>query len=217
LNTQSLFDFDGTITSKDTTIFLLVELFKLRPWKFFRLIWFLIRLKVSTNSVTKQKFKNKAIGYMIKDLSEMDLSGVLTNFRNKIEFFYRPSVLESLYQAIDHGHTVLIITASPSFAISFCLTDLQVFVIGTKFEKRENIFTGFLESENCYGQEKVTRINEWATSNKITLSVQSAWGDNLSDFDMLSLSAKRYWVGGEQLRRLIMDRDPEANFVNTEQ
>jgi hypothetical protein len=34
---------------------------------------------------------------------------------------------------------------------------------------------------------------------------------------MLSLSAKRYWVGGEQLQALVMDHDPEANFVHTEQ
>jgi len=97
------------------------------------------------------------------------------------------------------------------------VSDLPVIVLGTEFEKEENIYTGLLKSENCYGKEKVNRINEWATPNKIVLSVQSAWSDHFSDFDMLSLSAKRYWVGGEQLRKLIIDRDPEANFVHTEQ
>jgi len=217
LSTQALYDFDGTITTKDTTILLLVALLKLRPWRFSRLIWFLFRMIVASDSVSKQGHKNKAIGYLIKDLSDMRLSGALKDFRNKVKFLYRPSVVASIDQAIQDGCTVVIVTASPSFAISDCVSDLPVIVLGTEFEKEENIYTGLLKSENCYGKEKVNRINEWARSNKIVLSVQSAWSDHFSDFAMLSLSAKRYWVGGEQLQTLVMDHDPEARFVHTEQ
>ena len=216
MSTQALYDFDGTITRKDTTILLLVALLKLRPWRFFGLIWLLLRMIVASDSVSKQGHKNKAIGYLIKDLSDMRLSGALKDFRNKVKFLYRPSVVASIGQAIQDGCTVVIVTASPSFAISDCVSDLPVIVLGTEFEKKENIYTGLLKSENCYGQEKVNRINEWATSNKITLSVQSAWSDHFSDLHMLSLSAKRYWIGGDQLQTLMMDHDPEANFVNTE-
>jgi phosphoserine phosphatase len=145
------------------------------------------------------------------------LSGALQNFRTKVKFLYRSLVLTSIDQAIQDNCTVLIVTASPSFAISACVSDLPVLVLGTEFEKEENIYTGLLKSENCYGKEKVNRINEWASSNKIVLSVQSAWSDHFSDFDMLSLSAKRYWIGGDQLQTLVMDHDPEANFVNIEQ
>lgn len=217
MSTQALYDFDGTITTKDTTILLLVALLKLRPWRFSLLIWFLLKMIVARNVVSKQEYKNKAIGYLIKDLSDTDLSCALKDFRNKVKFLYRPSVLASIEQAIEDGSAVLIVTASPSFAISDCVSDLPVIVLGTEFQKEENIYTGLLKSENCYGQEKVNRIKEWAASNKITLSVQSAWSDHLSDFDMLGLSAKRYWVGGEQLQKLIIDRDPQANFVHTEQ
>jgi|TARA_A100001015_G_scaffold298182_1_gene380597 phosphatidylglycerophosphatase C len=216
LSIQALYDFDGTITSKDTTIILLAALFKLRPWRFLGLIWFLFRMIVASDNHSKQEHKNKAIGYLIKDLSDMHLSGALKDFKNKVKFLYRPSVLASIDKAIEDGCEVMIVTASPSFAISYCVSDLPVIVIGTEFEKEENIYTGLLKSQNCYGPEKVNRINEWATSSKITLRVQSAWSDNFSDFDMLSLSAKRYWIGGEQLRKLVTDRDPEANFVHTD-
>jgi len=213
---QALYDFDGTITSKDTTILLLGELLKLRPWRFFGLIWLLLRMIASSDSASKQGYKNKAIGYLIKGLGDMRLSEALKGFGNKIKALYRPSVLASIDRALEDGCAVLIVTASPSFAISDCMSDLPVIVIGTDFEKKENIYTGLLKSKNCYGQEKVKRINEWAKSKNITLSVQSAWGDHLSDFEMLSLSEKRYWVGGEQLRKLIISRDPEANFVSVE-
>lgn len=195
----------------------MVALLKLRPWRFFGLIWFLIRMIVASSSVSKQGHKNKAIGYLIKDLSDMSLSGALKDFRNKVKFLYRPLVMASIDQAIEDGCAVLIVTASPSFVISDCLSNLPVIVLGTEFEKEGNIYTGLLKSENCYGQEKVNRINEWAASNNITLSVQSAWSDHLSDFDMLSLAEKRNWIGGEQLQKLIINKDPEANFVHTEQ
>ena len=216
MSTQALYDFDGTITTKDTTILLLVALLKLRPWRFPVLIWLLLRMIVASDSVSKQGHKNKAIGYLIKDLSDMRLSEALKDFRNKVKFLYRTSVVASIDQAIQDGCTVLIVTASPSFAISDCVSDLPVVVLGTEFEKERNIYTGLLKSENCYGKEKVNRINEWATSNKITLSVQSAWSDHFSDFDMLSLSVNRYWIGREHFQKLVMERDPKANFVHSE-
>ena len=217
MSTQALYDFDGTITTKDTTILLLVALLKLRPWRFSGLIWPLLRMIVARNSASKQEHKNKAIGFLIKDLSDMRLSGALKDFRNKVKSLYRPSVLASIDKTIQDGCTVLIVTASPSFAVSECVSDLPVIILGTEFEKEGNIYTGLLKSENCYGKEKVNRINKWAESNKVVLSVQSAWSDHLSDYDMLSLSKKRYWVGGEQLQALVMDHDPEARFVHTEQ
>ena len=217
MNKQALFDFDGTITSKDTTMLLLGELIKLKPWRLFGLIWFLLRMTIAKKTASKQRYKNKAIGYLIKGLCDEHLSEALQGFSNKVKYLYRPSVLSSIDQAIEDGCIVLIVTASPSFAIRSCLSDLSAVILGTEFEKKENIYTGLLKGDNCYGQEKVNRINEWAVSNKISLSIESAWGDDFSDFDMLSMSANRNWVGGNQLRKLIMKHDPEANFIDTKQ
>lgn len=216
MSSQALYDFDGTITTKDTTVFLLVALLKLRPWRFFVLLWFLCKIFVASENASKQLYKNKAIGYLLKGLCNKRLSKALKDFRNKVKFYYHPSVMTSINKAIQEGCTVLIVSASPSFAISYCVSDLPVTVLGTEFEKKENIYTGNLKSENCYGQEKVNRLNEWASSNQTILNVQSAWGDHISDFDMLSLSANRYWVGGKQLQRLVIQRDSEANFIDAE-
>ena len=144
MNTQALYDFDGTITTKDTTILLLVALLKLRPWRFPVLIWLLLRMIIASDSVSKQGYKNKAIGYLIKDLSDMHLSGALKDFRNKVKSLYRPSVLTSIDKTIQDGCIVLIVTASPSFAVSDCVSDLPVIVLGTEFENEGNIYTGLL-------------------------------------------------------------------------
>ena len=116
---------------------LLIALLKLRPWRFPGLIWFLFRMFVSVSSESKQKYKNKAIGYLIKDLSDNNLSIALNDFKNKVKLLYRPLVLSSIHQAVSDGCTVLIVSASPSFAIIEYLSDLSVIVLGTEFEKKE--------------------------------------------------------------------------------
>ena len=210
---QALYDFDGTITSRDTTIFLLIEFVKLSPLRTFVLIWFLFRMIFAGTILSKQKYKNKAIGYLIKDFNDVQLNKALKAFKIKVGTIYRPPVLESINKHIQNDITVIVITASPSFAISACLSDLQVLVIGTEFEKIGNKYTGHLKGKNCYGFEKVNRLTKWAKLNNLELKVQSAWSDHISDFDMVRLSAKRYWIGGDQLQEQIINLDPEANFM----
>lgn len=213
MSKQAIFDFDGTITTKDTTVLLLFALLKLRPFRFFGLMWFLFRMIASSDSKAKQGYKNQAVGHLIKGSDDLHLSGALQEFRKKVKCLYRQSILAAIDKANEDGCTVLIVTASPSFAINECVSDFPVSVLGTEFVKEKNIYTGRLKSENCHGREKVNRINEWAASHNIALSVQIAWSDHFSDFDMLNLSANRYWIGGENLRKVIIAHDPGANFV----
>ena len=209
---QALYDFDGTLTSHDTTTILLVELAKLRPWRVAMMSWYLIRMRLSGESGTKQKYKNKAIGFLIKNLDDERMSRALHRFKVKVQLSYRQSVFTSVEQVIQEGGTVLVVTASPSFAVQRCV-GRSVVVIGTEFEKEQGIYTGRLSGKNCYGQEKVCRINRWAASRRQALNVTSAWGDHPSDSYMLSLAAERYWVVREQFHEQIRSRDPDATLV----
>lgn len=216
MSMQALFDFDGTITSRDTTGILLSEMLKLRPWRAIGMMWFLVRMVVSNDSISKQRYKNRSIGHLIVGLTDLQLSPALKKFRNKVKTLYRPLILKAIDETIKSGCTVLIVTASPTFAISPCTLELPAFVLGTEFEQRGGIYSGHLYGENCYGHEKVNRLYEWAKSNNIQLNVESAWSDHFSDLEMLKLSKERYWIGREQLRKLMIDRDPSGNFVSSE-
>ena len=54
MRNQVLFDFDGTITSRDTTILLIIELLKMRPFHLFGVTWFLLKMRVLKNITEKQ-------------------------------------------------------------------------------------------------------------------------------------------------------------------
>ena len=61
---------------------------------------------VANKTEVRQKNKNKAIGHLIKDLSDAHLSGALQNFTNKVKFLYRPSIMNAIHKGIQDGHTI---------------------------------------------------------------------------------------------------------------
>ena len=86
-------------------------------------IWFLLKMTLSNKSLLKQQYKNKAIGYLIKGLDDTQLMPALNNYRNKVKTIYRPLVIKSIGQAAREDCIVIVVTASPSFAASICLSD----------------------------------------------------------------------------------------------
>lgn len=211
-----LLDFDGTLILRDTTRFLFVGLIKLRPWKVFGVAWFFIRMALSSDSNVTQNNKNKAIGYLIAGLSDVKMSKALSGFADKVTKLFRPLLINKIKEWNKDRVLILIVTASPSFAISKSVSDLPVYVIGTDFAKVSGKYSGKLESLNCYGEEKVKRIESWIEKRKYLVTYIEAWSDHFSDYPMLKMAEKRYWVGGKKLRNLVLDYDSQANFVNSE-
>jgi len=210
----ALFDFDGTITSSDTTKILIFELIKLRPLRLFFLSWLVIRIYVALLLKKNiQNYKNQIIGYLISGLSNEDLRVSLLNFQSKVKLLYRPFLQDKIKQHLQSNNIVLIVTAAPSFAIEGCIEGESVFVIGAEFEFDGNQYTGKF-NHACYGSSKVDRIFSWKNQKKIELNYIEAWSDSFSDYSMLSLSNNRYWIGGKSLQDLITINDPSGNFLD---
>jgi HAD superfamily phosphoserine phosphatase-like hydrolase len=216
VNNIILLDFDGTITSRDTTSILLIHLLLIRPWRIYGAAWFLFRMVFSTGSSIKQRQKNNAIGYLIKGLTDGDMTLALDQFSNKVRALYRPSMLKKINESIDNGTLILIVTASPSFVISHCVSDLPVTVIGTEFKKKGDFYCRQINGKNCYGDEKVNRIEFWRQDKGINCSFTEAWSDHFSDYPMLKMAKQRYWIGGAALQEIVDLKDPSGNFVFSE-
>lgn len=211
-----LLDFDSTVTIRDTTRFLVIELIKLRPWRALGATWFFVLMVFSSDRYVVQNNKNKAIGYLLSGLTDSDMSEALLSFSNIVNKFFRPILIQKIKEWNKSEVLILIVTASPSFAIDKCVLDLPVFVVGTSFHKVSDRYSGQLKSPNCYGEEKVRCIKNWVKKRGFTANYIEAWSDHFSDYPMLKMADKRYWIGGEKLRKLVIDHDSEANFVNVE-
>ncbi len=188
----ALFDFDGTITTKDTLIDLLRSL--KGPWSFWANIVLLtpyialFLLKRIPNYRMKELFLTRFIGGM-KEQTFARFAREYT--QNILPNIVRPTVLERLRWHKKRGDRVIIVSASLSLWLRFFAEQEGVELIATEAEILDGIITGKLAGNNCYGAEKVNRIQE--VTNLSDYNRVWAYGDSRGDTEMLAVADKPFF------------------------
>ena len=167
-----ILDFDGTITTQDTTKILLVELLKISPWRLLRLIRLIVVMSYSSESSFRQICKNKMIGSLISGYKKEKLQRALERFEKKVNPLYRNFLINKIRASDLNGDLVIVVTASPQFAVSFCMADLPVIVVGTEFKKNGAFYSGELDGTNCYGSEKVKKIKSFMRNASFQINIE---------------------------------------------
>ena len=193
-----MFDFDGTLTSRDslgefiryargTCGFLsavLKSLPKIAAWKLGRI----------SNSEAKQALFSRAFGGM--SLSRFDELG--RGFAEKVDGMLRPDVLAEMRRAADRGETVVVLLASVGNWIRPWAARNDVDrVIATEAEVgKSGLITGRFATPNCYGAEKVCRLEEAypeLKERRASFHV-SAWSDSGSDSPLFDYADEAHRV-----------------------
>jgi phosphatidylglycerophosphatase C len=183
----AFFDFDGTITTKDT----LLEFIKFSKGSFAFYIGFLINMPYlvayKAGFISNQKAKEKVLSYFFKGTA-------LTEFQDYCERFaaqclpslLRPKALAEINNFIKAGVEVVIVSASPENWIKPWTNDMQLELVATRLQIVNNHLTGKIFECNCHGEEKVRRIREHYILDNY--SEIFAYGDTKGDLPMLALS-----------------------------
>lgn len=183
----AFFDFDGTITQKDTLIEiirhqkgsagLLMGLLKLSPT--------LVAMKLKL--ISNQKAKEKLLAHFFKgetlDAFEKKCAEYITDHLPAI---IRSGALQEFAKHKANNTQVVIVSASPEIWVDTWCRANGFSCIGTRLEIKNGCITGKIAGNNCYGQEKVRRIRE-----RFDLSQFSeifCYGDTKGDKPMLSLA-----------------------------
>lgn len=175
------FDFDGTLTKKDT----LLEFIKFAKGKKSFLLGFLLyspllvlmKLHLFPNWKAKQLIFKHFFGGMDVD----DFDALCLNFAMHNMYLLRFPGIARLQEIQRRHERVWVVTASidkwvvPFFAFQR-LSDVEV--LGTKIEVIDDKVTGRFITNNCYGAEKVHRICEALTKTTV-----NAHGVSTLDFD----------------------------------
>lgn len=189
-----LVDYDKTLTSKDTTKSLIFSLLKKRYFLIYKLFIFYLKTKVFKSSDI-QLIKNRLIGELIKDRKVDEVRRSLVSHKKYASTCLRKEILRQLQNYMDDGKIVMIVTASPSFAVSYCVKEYPFIVVGTDFEVNFGVHGSETIGPICYGNGKVEKISSWVNLNiEDQYEYFESWSDEISDFPMLNLSKRQVIV-----------------------
>lgn len=188
------FDFDGTITNKDT----LLEFIRFAKGRMFFYKGFLRHLPwlfaMKCHLYPNWKVKQMIFSYFFRGMHLDEFNHVCRNFFLKEGggLLYQDAV-NRIRSHHDKGDEVVIISASIEnwirpFADSLGITQ----VLGTQLELSESAcLTGRFATANCYGKEKVARLLElYPDRNQYRLIT---YGDSRGDKELLAFSDESYY------------------------
>lgn len=183
------FDFDGTLTTKDT----LIEFIRYAKGSmalglgFMRYAHLLVLMKIGL--YPNYKAKQKVFAHFFKDTTLDDFNALCQAFAASSCHLLRPNAIEAINHAIKEGSEVLIVSASIDNWVQPFFP--QVKVVGTQIEVIDGKLTGLFLSKNCYGQEKVNRIlSLYPNRHDYHLT---AYGDSRGDKEMLAFADESYF------------------------
>lgn len=188
----ALFDFDGTITSKDSAKLFYKTLYNSPIVFVYRHLLFCLpqyisyRLKLTDYIPLKRRRLQVHVGGLTED-----------NFNRKVLEFqhvHLPSIiknsaLDRLSWHKDQGHEIWVVSASYDFLLSEWCKQMNIGLIVNITVRNQH--TCIFEGEDCNFNNKVHQIRERV--NLDDYSIVYAYGDSDGDMPLLSLAHKPYF------------------------
>jgi phosphatidylglycerophosphatase C len=188
----AFFDFDGTITTKDTFLEF-IKFCKGNLAFYFGMLLnghYLLGLKLKL--VPNQKAKEKVLEHFFKGMSSEEFKMLCHQFSlQALPKLIRPKAVEEIKKLQAENYTVVIVSASPQNWILPWADTMNLPVLASCLETKEGKVTGKLDGKNCRGAEKVRRITENYTVGDYETIY--AYGDSSGDLEMLKLATKAYY------------------------
>lgn len=185
----ALFDFDGTLTTKDS----LGEFIKyvVGPKRYFfgmmrfSPIFVAYKLKIMRNDLAKERLLEQ----FFKGFDEDEFREIAKRYSlEEIDLILRDEIYKKFNQHKKDGDRVVIVSASMRSWLEPWAEKQNVELLSTELEFIDKKVTGKFKTANCHGEEKVNRI-------KAHLSLEEyetiyAYGDSSGDDAMLAIAHK---------------------------
>lgn len=188
-----VFDFDGTITRRDTlVVFIKFAKGKMAFYRgFIRYTPLLLAYKLRL--YPGWKIKQKIISYFFKNMPLGEFATLGQKFINVINDFIRPEVVTLIKNYRQRGATIYVISASiENWVAPWCQSIGINNTIATRIATDANgLLTGCFSTNNCYGQEKVARLLEKEPDRETYMLF--VYGDSRGDKELMALADKSWY------------------------
>lgn len=183
------FDFDGTLTTKDT--FVEFIRFTKGTWA---LVWgFLCYAPLLVLMILRlypnYKAKQIVFSHFFKGMELKEFNHHCEAFASQCSYLMRRDGLKAVRQANNDGAETVIVSASIYNWVEPCV--LADAYLCTEVEVQDGRLTGRFLTKNCYGQEKVNRLLEkYPHREEYHLT---AYGDSRGDKALLAFADESYY------------------------
>jgi phosphatidylglycerophosphatase C len=186
----ALFDFDGTISNRDTTSDFIVRscgrhkallgLIHLSP----------IFLAYSLKRISHHEAKQATIKHYFGDWEKESFIEAAHRYaRHVVPAIIRPGALNRIRWHLGRDHIVAVVTGSLEILLEEWCTGLGIDLIATGVDLGSTRIG--LSTRNCFKEEKARRIREKYTLESFEFIY--AYGDSPGDREMLALADKKYY------------------------
>lgn len=183
----AIFDFDGTITTKDS-----FEDFILFSQGWMKTTVGLLKqapalLQYLFGSMSNSEAKQKIFAHFYQGWETVKFDMYAEHYvKERLPQILRPAALEKLNWHKKEGHTIVIVSASFENYLHFWCQKEGVALLATKLEVKDGKFTGKFASPNCYGEEKIRRIKQ--AYNLKDFAHITAYGDTKGDLPLKEIA-----------------------------
>ncbi len=190
--TLAVFDFDGTLTTRDTMLAFcrfvvgkrryFIGLLQLAP------LLLAYRVGILNNVVAKEAFLKK----FLVGVSRETLERLGQQFCDQVlPGILRDRGLQTLRHHQQAGHQLLVITASLDFWVAPWAASMRIPLLASAGSFGLNGFTGQLVGPNCHGPEKVKRLRAWLDGQRPLRII--AYGDSEGDQALLEFADEAHY------------------------
>lgn len=190
--TLAVFDFDGTITTKDSMLACCRFVAGSSAYVTGMILLAPMLLAMKAGLVSRQRTKEAFLSRFLKGKSREELQSMAEAFTEEIlVHLIRPQALSRIQQHKDQGHRLLIVSASLDIWLAPWAASQEIPLLSSQGEFIDGIFSGKLTGENCRGAEKVRRITEYLGADLPDHTI--AYGDSSGDTELLQWADKAYF------------------------
>jgi len=189
----AVFDFDGTITNKDTFL----EFIRYTKGNLFFLYGFFLHLPLLIAYILKiypnWKIKQKLFSYFFKGMKLKYFNLICEEFCHNTFGIIRSEAKNAIQKHIDANDTLVIISASINNWVRPFADKLTIpIVLCTEIEIDLNdCLTGKFSTPNCYGQEKVNRLLQIFPQRDNYYLI--AYGDSSGDKELMNYADENFY------------------------
>ncbi|HWX00098.1 HAD-IB family hydrolase [Collimonas sp.] len=196
------FDFDGTITSTDSLRDFVryavgrgrfaAGVIRASPWL----------LGLLAGACDRGTAKAHFLAATIDGMEQVRLEELARDFAvYRLPAMVRPEMLARIAEHKRLGHRLVLVSASPSLYLKHWAASAGFdVVLATELAFRDERFSGTLASPNCWGPQKVQRLQSWFGNDPP--HTLYAYGDSRGDREMLALADHAWLRGAAEMPQL---------------